>query len=834
MVRELVLLIMLCGDALAQEADKLADPLSKRRGLSGEMEREVTMDVPLVLEQKEVNQLRVKVRGSTLIAIQRKGLLDFLEGRLKLEVMSRFRGRLGGVGEVWVPPLEWRFEGVDFKYKRGSVQVEGVIPFELRKPQVVRLNRSIFEVDETNRAIKPEPTSWFVNNQLTWTRNVTDGVARWQGGVVQSHAMRAFGAVLEVSTDVRVQQDAKKTTATVNLMDVRATVDKESNQTRAELGDVSTRGYGGVPGIKMFGFKIGRMYELAPELKPFARPAQLVTLPYGGLVDIYVNERLARSIRLESGVHDLQQIPVDVGLNDVKVKVTEPGKESVVYQKVSFFDTVLLKEGAVDYQLGVGVLPLSQKGFEKVYDWKTPVMTGLWQRGVTDSVTVGASGLLSKSTMVGGVTIKLPTWEGLSTVEWATKKDANSESFGNYLQAGWTSTPVGWKGDASHFRQGFAVRLANGVYTEAAGSAFAKTDASYRTSWNVGQEKSVGITIQKSWFHDGEQFGLMANYGTVLGGGWSVDVGGKAQTTNRTSPQPMDRFSVFTTLKWSPKMSGFDRESNVFSVQNNGQSSAEYNRQDVVRDGVVRSEMKVISRAPNSTESGGRTLRGNSNYVTSRWEGDASWSQVQSQTGASEEVTIALRNSVGRAGGVWFTGRPIDGGAMVIELDQKLKNENIFVVEQNPTAAKSDGLGSMVISGLQLALTRELILDGEFKNGQTLGEDRFVVKPSHKSISVVKLKAAPRTQITGRAVNASGMPIQTTMFKLKNKKTGEETEMFTNKQGVFFSPTMKEGEYDVVDVEGSFIKGPVVVEASSGWKLDGGQMVWVKPKSVVK
>jgi hypothetical protein len=131
-------------------------------------------------------------------------------------------------------------------------------------------------------------------------------------------------------------------------------------------------------------------------------------------------------------------------------------------------------------------------------------------------------------------------------------------------------------------------------------------------------------------------------------------------------------------------------------------------------------------------------------------------------------------------------------------------------------------------------LTKSLRPTSNAGFSRKLGEDRFVVKPSHKSISVVKLKAAPRTQITGRAVNASGMPIQTTMFKLKNKKTGEETEMFTNKQGVFFSPTMKEGEYDVVDVEGSFIKGPVVVEASSGWKLDVGQMVWVKPKSVVK
>ncbi len=100
-------------------------------------------------------------------------------------------------------------------------------------------------------------------------------------------------------------------------------------------------------------------------------------------VEVYLNNRLLKRMRVPAGVHSLTEIPYSSGLNSLKVVVTGADGTKKIYESSHPFDANLLPRGESTFSLG--------GGWPRI-DAVSPVMTGEFSLGLSRILTAGVKG----------------------------------------------------------------------------------------------------------------------------------------------------------------------------------------------------------------------------------------------------------------------------------------------------------------------------------------------------------------------------------------------------------------------------------------------------------
>lgn len=157
-----------------------------------------------------------------------------------------------------------------------------------------------------------------------------------------------------------------------------------------------------------------------------ATSSRTITLREAATVNVVVNGVPVRSLRLDSGVYDLADLPLTTGANNVELVIEDDAGGRRVVSFDFFEDFQLLAPGVDEFDLQAGV----RSRFENLrrrYFTEEPIFTGFYRRGLTSQLTVGANAQVTRRIQQVGFEGTIGTSIGLFSLETSF---SNIDGFG--------------------------------------------------------------------------------------------------------------------------------------------------------------------------------------------------------------------------------------------------------------------------------------------------------------------------------------------------------------------------------------------------------------------
>jgi outer membrane usher protein len=345
--------------------------------------RDVELTVPVTDGLALLGDIALTVRKDDELVLPSARLLYLLSGVVNAEVLASLRRTFAGQISVGLDALN--FANIAMRYDPQRIELALDIPAQHRLARSLTLSmpaRGRFGEYE-----QPAALSAYLN-----IRGAIDYVDRgpetgFASPVVSlDGAMRFKDAVLESQGTLQPGANGPD----FQRQGTRLVFDDLKNVLRWTAGDLRTVGRGFQSSPEIAGISVFRSYSLLqPQL--IARPTgrQSFRLDRASTVEISVNDRVVRRIRLEPGPYDLRDFPVTQGIDNVRVSIQDDAGRTEVLQFNLFFDQTQLAEGLREFGFYAGVkAPLAASGPAYTHEG---AFTGFYRQGISDRLTAGAN-----------------------------------------------------------------------------------------------------------------------------------------------------------------------------------------------------------------------------------------------------------------------------------------------------------------------------------------------------------------------------------------------------------------------------------------------------------
>lgn len=274
-------------------------------------------------------------------------------------------------------------EGIHLRYLPDQVRLDVDLSPDLRSRLVLRDGES----SPAGNLQQPVPLSAFMN--LTG-RAVVSSLEQFN--VLQAEVepvLNYQGWVLEAGIGLTAAATPPDEVAILRHM--RVVRDVPALRLRAEAGTVRYERSSLMARREIIGISVTRIDEIGGGTTLFRRNPVEFTVREPGPVDVYLNDRLYRSYRLQPGPHQIPDVPLGRGTSQVEIR-----QDEVLHTETRYHSPELLEPGSHLYSAALGVERdnLSPEG----------LLLNLWHRmGVLPQWTVGFSGQASLNQWKAGV-----------------------------------------------------------------------------------------------------------------------------------------------------------------------------------------------------------------------------------------------------------------------------------------------------------------------------------------------------------------------------------------------------------------------------------------------
>lgn len=296
-------------------------------------------------------------------------LLKFLNDRVKPELLERLGEEQDFQGWVSVCSLE-RYAP---KFSQDDLTLHFTTPPEDNKQKTIDFRGE--NTCDLSKAVQPEKYSAFLNfyHQAIYTEQQDlyyvlnmEGATRFDPWAAESNFIIDPGA------------EQSKILTYNNLRFIR---DYPKELRRLTIGETQSYRPRLLTSDRMQGVQLSTDYDLQPRLvsDPIAEYKFFLQRP--STVEVWVNEEHVETLRLSPGPYDVQNFPLKIGFNKVRLKITDDlGRE----QNLSF-DNIkgpnLLGKGKEEYTYAAGVV-----GQGDLYNGD-PIYGYFYRRGLSDQLT---------------------------------------------------------------------------------------------------------------------------------------------------------------------------------------------------------------------------------------------------------------------------------------------------------------------------------------------------------------------------------------------------------------------------------------------------------------
>lgn len=679
--------------------------------------------------------------------------------------------------------------GLPVSFDRRTIELHIDIPAALRKTSELALyNRE--PPLPLAQAIAVSPVSSYLNmrvavDHIEASSTSTDS-GRQPARVALEHALRVDAWVMEADGNyVETAEDPWQ------RGDIRMVHDAPQRMQRYSVGDLSYPVTGFQRFQTMGGVTVARNFSLQPYrvTQPVGEADFLLKGP--ARVDILVNDRVARTLELDAGRHNIRDFPFTSGLNNVSLKITDELGRTEIIEQPFLFDGRLLTPGLNEYALSVGYPSVTTSG-KYVYDTDLPSASLFLREGISRTVTLGGNLQFNSQQHLLGVESLFATRLGTFHADAAVSR-IDAIGSGHRTRLGYRYYDAAapdrldqrWTGYIDYTGTGFGA-LGDPVPIDMFSY---ETGASY--SQRIGRRTSGGLAAA---YRLGR-----AHANTRVANLYLSRSLGPFVTTRLNVEQRNDgelrETTVYLNLAWSPREkrrsvnAAFDTVNRASRIS--WQQEPEYPVGDI--------GLSVGTEKSSSDE----RVFGRASYTGYRSETSIAGEHVESADGVTSQQTgtVQFGTAAVYANGHFAISRPVTDSFAIVIPDKNMKNVTVGI---NPTgnrfAARSDQLGAGVVPNLPSYLAREIsVHTPDLPLGHRIGQESFVVLPQYKSGTVIRIDSTATVLLGGVLLDHTGDPIRLQAGEIvsPDNPQWQPKTVFTNRKGIFRVEAMEPGSYEL-------------------------------------
>ncbi len=748
-------------------------------------QRVLNMTAPLKDAEILLGEVEIRVNPGDLIEVSAERVVELLSRGLNEDALAPLI-RVAQPG-VFLPLSDFATYGFPMTFDFRALEVRLQIPPEARARRSIGLANLDREL--VGDFQKPEPFSFYTNIRggLSYVHRGSDEGFGDPTFFFDS-AMNIRGLVLENEASYSPGDDDTQFVRE----GTRLVWDDTERLHRWIAGDLRNqpRGFQSTPEVA--GLSLSRLYsQLDPQRNLAPRGDRSFTVSQASTVEVFINDREVRTIRLQPGTYNINDFPFVQGFNDVRLVVqNEAGIQEVISFSM-FMDRTQLAPGLSEYSVYAGARAYRDQDGQLEYESDDWIASGFYRRGVTDTLTLGVNGQADNRRWLVG-----------SEFVWGTRLG----TLGGDLAASGGDGGDGYAANITFERlaqteSGSASSIIAAV--EVRSERFGSLDA-------IAPDNPFAYVGTISWnrsFGETSFVGARARYAVGRGpieDEWSVAASYGRRLGERTN--------VVVEAEWAQQRIGGDdvtfRVGLIRRFGDRASASARYDsREESVRLGYQTSRGMGVgawnANADLDYTSDRIGFNGSAGYTHNRADLGIShttaWDQIADDI-SDQRTSVRFGTSIAYAGGSFAIGRPVTDSFAIVKPYRGLGTTEI-IVEPNDDgyAARADRMGPALYGQVSAYSPRTITYDApEAAANIDIGTGSLRMMPRYKSGFVTTVGSAYGVTAIGALYNREGEPIKL----LAGKATeiggeGRVVEVFTNGSGRFGASGLKAGRWRI-------------------------------------
>lgn len=678
-----------------------------------------TFSVPLVWSGQSLNEVLVQVAPDGAVAIDAQSLKREVAPLLNAAGLDRLNQAIGG--NAFVSPDQLKAAGVAVSFDLSKLElVLDSIDASLRPVQSIAGS----EIRPSTRLapnLEPAPFSAYLNTTLNF--DYVEGTGLRAPDLFMFGAARYDGVVLEF--DGGFTNDLGNSNYSFFRRGVRAVYDQPDDFRRWSAGDIRPSQTSFLPTPLLGGLAVEKSRRIFDPFSPVVNfGGRQIFLDTPSTVQVLVNGASYKTLQLQPGTYNLEDLPIQAGSNDIQLLIRDAAGRQKTVQFGYFYDPIDLEAGDDEYYAAAGMLA-RQLTYQPDYT-KQPAFVGNYRRALSDTLVLGGGAQLSHDVQVVSAEAQLvpqviPGSFNLQAAVSTGKGNGISVRGGYRLNFGSGIRPASLTASASYESNGFRtlVDFGNGHL----GSL--SLNAAYLQSISPRTLVSVGASLLKVEHADTES-NVFADLTQRLSDRFQGTLGVEYGTGSVYTSKFGVRLGLVAVL--GKRLRG----------DATYQSRRDYGRVSVSHDSDIY--VGSLGYSASLERSGNDSvIEGIANYVGNRFDALASVSTQGSSfsnIGDRQTARLQIGTSIAFAGGAFGIGRPIDDSFLLVHPHQAITGDAIIgrSLDHGVEEAESGPLGSGIFGRLVSYRFDELKYD--LKNGNEgvdIGDGVVRVKPPYRS-----------------------------------------------------------------------------------------------------
>ena len=362
--------------------------------------------LPLKINKILQDEVFVKIDNNEKIQIT-KATMKYVASLLKDEYKNRFEQKIDQDGFAPLGAIE-QF-GIKASYDNKNVMLNIFLPAQIKKATLIRFGRGGNR--DINGSVAPKDYAGGVNLYLNQQFSKTDGNPNSDSFYLSSDLnLNVKDFVLEG----RLQYDDQNREFTRGRF--RVVKDSVDNQLRYKAGDISLPAHNRMSYVNALGVGVEKLFSIGDS--SYTQNVQQINsheffIQNRSRVEIYINGNYRRGLDLEGGTHNLYDLNLPTGINNVELKIIEDGGKIEYIKFNDFAYSEILKKGIARYGLGLGVESY-QDGNKWKYDNDRQIASGYIEYGLLQNMTIeGGLQVSNDEYLAGSAELTLGTPLGL-------------------------------------------------------------------------------------------------------------------------------------------------------------------------------------------------------------------------------------------------------------------------------------------------------------------------------------------------------------------------------------------------------------------------------------
>jgi outer membrane usher protein len=740
--------------------------------------------VPFLINGEEKGQVLVFLSGNNTITFQASPILQQTAEILIDEIQQKLQVAVDSQGNLTLEAFTKNSLEATFDSRKLELQIR-IPPEKLRKKTVILGGEGV--PPEAANALPPSNFTGWLNiraiGTLNWSQNNTSPLGSESINLNLESAFNYRGWVLENSITF-LSNDSNPWQRDFTSL-VR---DDLQNWMRYTVGDFSVSGRGFRVGGEFFGIAAAKNFSLQPYQRTVPTGEYEFVLDNPATVEIFVNDNLTQVIKLPAGRHDLRNLNLNTGINNVRLVITDDlGRKEIINFSVPF-DFDLLASGVEEFTYALGFLADRSNG-GRSYDFDRPTLSIFYRTGTTNNLTLGGYFQGDPQEQLIGV-------EGI----WAT----NLGNFG--LETAFSHSDE--VGSDCAFRLGYRYRGRSerefdfslqyqGENFTIPGEFDTSDDFAYEISAIYRQKlfDDVGVNLGINYRFGGREEDVnSADISLGLSKSLARGLQANLLLQQQLNVDGQDDFGIGLNLSWTPV------------------SGRQY----------VRASTNTISKINQLSWFSNSPYLINGTNAAIAWQNEPTrddlnatleYTHYRGKIGISQNIgrdrsedrleaasQLRVETAIVFADGYFSITRPVRNSFVLVVPHPNLKGQTI---ELNPfkggNDARIDSFGAGVIPDLQSYRVAKISIDApDLPLGYDLGSSSYYLLPTYKSGTLIKIGSDATVFIRGILTDAQNNPISLKAIEAisLNDPDWQPVTFFTNRAGKFAAEGFKPGSYE--------------------------------------